>query len=67
MNTYADRWRLAVALKQPYPATSDTAAPALYQDAKWEETRLGAVIWGIGAGGALLVLAWLMTRKKASK
>jgi hypothetical protein len=24
MNTYAQRWRLAVALKQPYPSPSDT-------------------------------------------
>lgn len=58
MNSYAHRWRLAVALKQPYPSPSDTGAPSLYQDAKWEEQRRGAVIWGFGIGSALLLLSW---------
>jgi|WetSurMetagenome_2_1015567.scaffolds.fasta_scaffold1035608_2 hypothetical protein len=71
MNTYVHRWRLAVALKQPYPrpetgaedATTSTAAPPVFIPIDDAKKTKDAFMWGsiigaiVGVGGMYLVLS----------
>lgn len=56
MNSYAHRWRLAVALKQPYPSTLDAGAVTDSEPDKRWFPWLEHMQWAaIGAGAALVV------------
>jgi len=78
MNAYAHQWRLAVALKQPYPAPETGEVPQYWgwQNESPDRLALGltqrkheqSVAMGIGFGlaAALLVAGWLGSKGVAA-
>lgn len=67
---YSDRWRLALALRQPYPtlgetgAEEPTAAPPVFQvSGGWGTTEKALAIGGGVVGGALLAMLLFRGRK----
>lgn len=68
---YPERWRLALALKQPYPSPAETgaegdatAAPPVFQVAGgWGNTEKALAIGGGVVGGALLAALFLRGRR----
>jgi hypothetical protein len=69
---YAERWRLALALKQPYPVPGETgaegdatAAPPVFQVAGGWGTTEKTVAIGAGVlGGALLTALFMRSGRR---